>query len=454
MSNTIQLKRSSTQNSIPSTTALAAGELALNTYDGKLFFKKTVGATNSIITLQPFPTGGNVGQYLSLDSSNNLIWIDKPQTITYLASAISMPDPTKGTYNSGNVSSIQTFGDYNIGNYYSINDTLTQPGFIVDVTFTGVVQFNRIVISLAYQVTSGHIVYVELYNYLTDEWEILHQYSGLTNWAQFSIGVISSTPFIDSGTVLLKIYHSSTGNPTHETKFDYIALEDSTQGGQGPKGDRGATGATGPAGGLTVKNVIGINGTVTNTISTVTAINFDQSTGIQVTDQGSGAIFVSLGSSFKTIQVDGQSDVVALGEDTLQLIAGSNISISTNPSAPKSITISSTGGGGGSGTTSPLKTFNILGDFGLLTGTARYYPPAQDTIKSVIMSVANNLQKDLMVGLYRNNQFLQFFTISAGTSYNKYTNLNYIIQTNESYTVNVVSGSGTNLSMSFFNIIL
>ena len=104
------------------------------------------------------------------------------------------------------------------------------------------------------------------------------------------------------------------------------------------------------------------------------------------------------------------------------------------------------------GSPSPLKTFNILGDFGLLTGTARFYPVAQDTIKSIIMSVANIVQQDLMVGLYRNNQFLQFFTISAGSSYNKYTNLNYIIQTNESYTVNVMSGSATNLSMSFFNI--
>ena len=61
MSNTIQLKRSSTHNSIPSTTALAAGELAVNTYDGKLFFKKTVGGTDSIVTLQESPYTGGTG---------------------------------------------------------------------------------------------------------------------------------------------------------------------------------------------------------------------------------------------------------------------------------------------------------------------------------------------------------------------------------------------------------
>ena len=111
-----------------------------------------------------------------------------------------------------------------------------------------------------------------------------------------------------------------------------------------------------------------------------------------------------------------------------------------------------TGGGGGGASNVPIKTFNILGDFGTLIGTARFYPPTQDTIKSIVLAVANILQSNLMVGLYRNNEFLQFFTVNAGTTYAKYTGLNYILQTNESYTVNVVAGNGTNLSMSLFNI--
>jgi len=112
-----------------------------------------------------------------------------------------------------------------------------------------------------------------------------------------------------------------------------------------------------------------------------------------------------------------------------------------------------TGGGGGGGTSNvPIKTFNIIGDFGTLVGTARFYPPTQDTIKSVILSTATIIQSNLILGLYRNNEFVQFFTINAGTGYAKYTGLNYIIQTSESYTVNVVAGSGTNLAMALFNI--
>jgi hypothetical protein len=278
MSNTIQLKRSSTANSIPSTTALAAGELAVNTHDGKLFFKKTVGATNSIVTLQPFPDGGTSGQILAIDNSGNLAWV------------------------------------------------------------------------------------------------------------------------------------------------------------------------TSSASGLTVRNTVGDGGDINLEVNGVSTINFDYSTGIQVTDKGDGEVFVSLGSSFKTIQVDGQSSVVAVGEDTLTLVAGNNIAITTHATAPKSITISSIG------SNSPIKTFNVLGDFGLLTGTARFYPVVSDTIRTVILSTAKPVIENLLMGLYRNNEFVQYFNISPGLNYASFTNLTIPIQPNESYTVNIVTGYGSNLSMALFNI--
>lgn len=279
---TIKLKRSTTANSIPATTSLASGELALNTNDGKLFFKKTVSGTDSIVTLQPFPTGGTTGQILSLDGSNNLTWITNSSSIT-------------------------------------------------------------------------------------------------------------------------------------------------------------------------VRNTMGNGGAVSKTITSVTGFNFDESTGINVDDQGNGNVFVSLGSSFKTIQVPGRTSLVAVGEDTLTIQPGSGISITTSNTAPKTLTITATGGGGGS-STAPIKTFNILGDFGQLTGTARFYPAATDTIRSVILSVSKNVQQDLTVGLYRNNEFLQFFTISAGQNYATYSSLEYGVQQNESYTVNVVGGYGSNLSMALYNI--
>jgi hypothetical protein len=72
---TIKIRRSSVQNKVPTTTDLDLGELAINTYDGKLFLKKSVGGTESIVTLEKQLTAGtgvsissgaiNIGQDVS-----------------------------------------------------------------------------------------------------------------------------------------------------------------------------------------------------------------------------------------------------------------------------------------------------------------------------------------------------------------------------------------------------
>jgi len=49
MSNTVVLKRSAVQGKTPTTGDLALGELALNTYDGNLFFKRNVSSTESVV---------------------------------------------------------------------------------------------------------------------------------------------------------------------------------------------------------------------------------------------------------------------------------------------------------------------------------------------------------------------------------------------------------------------
>lgn len=55
MAQTIKLRRSAVQGSVPTTAQLALGELAINTYDGKLFLKKDVSGTETIVEVG---TGG------------------------------------------------------------------------------------------------------------------------------------------------------------------------------------------------------------------------------------------------------------------------------------------------------------------------------------------------------------------------------------------------------------
>ena len=45
----IKLRRSATQGSIPTTSNLDLGELAINTYDGKLYVKKTFGSLDRVV---------------------------------------------------------------------------------------------------------------------------------------------------------------------------------------------------------------------------------------------------------------------------------------------------------------------------------------------------------------------------------------------------------------------
>ncbi len=51
MTTVIKAKRSSVQGKVPLTTDLELGEFAINTYDGKLFIKKNVSGTESIVDL-------------------------------------------------------------------------------------------------------------------------------------------------------------------------------------------------------------------------------------------------------------------------------------------------------------------------------------------------------------------------------------------------------------------
>lgn len=59
MANTIKLKRSSDSGSVPTAGNLSLGELAINTYDGKLFFKKNDGSDSieTIVTTNAQITG-------------------------------------------------------------------------------------------------------------------------------------------------------------------------------------------------------------------------------------------------------------------------------------------------------------------------------------------------------------------------------------------------------------
>jgi len=68
MAQTVKIKRSAVAGKVPTTSDLELGELAVNTYDGKLYTKKDDG-TAAIVQLGPGPAvGGSNTQVLFNDS--------------------------------------------------------------------------------------------------------------------------------------------------------------------------------------------------------------------------------------------------------------------------------------------------------------------------------------------------------------------------------------------------
>jgi hypothetical protein len=69
MANTIKIKRSAVEGKVPTTGDLDLGELALNTYDGKLYTKKDNGSP-SIVELSGGGGGGPITETAQVIGAN------------------------------------------------------------------------------------------------------------------------------------------------------------------------------------------------------------------------------------------------------------------------------------------------------------------------------------------------------------------------------------------------
>lgn len=91
--------------------------------------------------------------------------------------------------------------------------------------------------------------------------------------------------------------------------------------------------------GVLTVSLIDANSNVSNVVTTVTGLRFDTDSGFDVTDLGSGNVKIGMNSTFKTWKVNGQSDLVATGLDTVEFKSTNGIAITTAPlDSPKSIT--------------------------------------------------------------------------------------------------------------------
>jgi hypothetical protein len=153
MASIVQLKRSALSGKVPGTGSLNLGELALNTYDGKIFFRRS-GSTDTVqevITTNTTNTGSvtitgtlTAGSIVGSISASNGIVSGSSQVISILSSLNSF----SSSYNIWS-SSVATTGS----NTFVGNQTFNN-----DITILGAVnarQFNISVISSSILFESG-----------------------------------------------------------------------------------------------------------------------------------------------------------------------------------------------------------------------------------------------------------------------------------------------------------
>lgn len=182
MSSIVQLKRSALSGKVPGTGSLNLGELALNTYDGKIFFRRSgstdtvqeVITTNVINTGSVTLTGTLTAQSIvgSISASNGIV-SGSSQIIGILSSLNSY------TASYATTGSNQFKADQNITG--SLRATLTGSFGSLKVNDTLTVNHGETIISGSALVTNDLTIL------------------GAVNARQFNISVISSSVLFESG---------------------------------------------------------------------------------------------------------------------------------------------------------------------------------------------------------------------------------------------------------------
>ena len=125
MANTIKVKRSATQSAIPTTGQLELGELAINTYDGKLFIKKDNG-TASVVEIGAGAGSGTVTSVAALTLGTTGTDLSSTVANSTTTPVITLQVPTASATNRGALSSTDwtTFNNKGSGSVTSVSATV------------------------------------------------------------------------------------------------------------------------------------------------------------------------------------------------------------------------------------------------------------------------------------------------------------------------------------------
>ena len=153
MANTIKHKQSAVAAKVPTTTQLQLGELGINTYDGKLYLKKNVSGTETIVDVSGSVTGVS-GTAPIVSSGGTTPAISITAATTSAAGSMSAADKAKldgvatgATANTGTVTSASIVSANGFAGTVATGSTT--PAITLSTSVTGLLKGNGTAISAA-----------------------------------------------------------------------------------------------------------------------------------------------------------------------------------------------------------------------------------------------------------------------------------------------------------------
>ena len=203
MANTVKVRRSATPSAVPTIAQLALGEIAVNTYDGKMFIKKDVSGTQTIVEISG-GGGGTITQAIAGDSGTDNVTLGT-DTLTFVGGTGITSAITNNTVTFDIDSTVATL----TGTQTLTNKTLTSP-VISTIVNTGTLTLPTSTDTLVGRATTDTLTNKTLTSPVISDGSINNATIGATT---ASTGAFTSvtTPSVTATTTDLTLSAISTG---------------------------------------------------------------------------------------------------------------------------------------------------------------------------------------------------------------------------------------------------
>jgi len=125
-----------------------------------------------------------------------------------------------------NVTGTSSGGISNITSYDSISYNVSEVNSDIDfrVNFTGITDFNQIIVRYKSATTESHTMDIALWDSVLDSWESYRTVGVSPDYNIMTMNVYDIADHIVSGIVQLRFYSSNVGSSTHNHQFDWVAI--------------------------------------------------------------------------------------------------------------------------------------------------------------------------------------------------------------------------------------